>query len=672
MRRKAELIWVPVLLASSTGCISLGATATLSQTRPGQLAPSLVQNSAMPDAPGALPRILSRQSNQQASSAQATESLGIPEGNHPLSAEPIRSPSKRNHFLPPLSYGGSGSAVASAVNEKTTSASSSSGSAIQLVSASTEVTPRRDPQPSPFVQQLGSENLPPREFPEDGESFESKESGNDIVMASHQEPLLAPSPSAQNARPSSSAEPTPTPADSVRNDRSNLFPPAAAPASTNTIFEQRRAVAGNSSIPTLSRSRNPIPNLEIYLAGKRVTGNNANESVAEKEDHNASSSAMSSSGPGPKIIDIPPPPASALPREIVVAKELPAEAELAAAREIPPPVTMEIIPAPQKTLPPPEPVASEPLDTDSQWTQVKPEIPQPAAAVAENPAPPAPSVPEVPAIPEAMPAAETPVAPVAQAVPPLPEEMREPADSTTLSLVDCCDELAKDLIPLVKQLDSQDPLVRARGLEALAACGTEARAAAPAVHSLLQDEEPVVSIYAAFALREIAGDSWNSVKTLTRHLNDEDVQIVRLSAYLLGRYGPEAMDAATTLNATLKTKNDLLTQLYVSEALIQIIPADHDAVEVLTGAIKHQEADIRWFAAMALANVADPFTREAVVALISGLRDDDQGVQQAACLSLAAIGRSARLATPELIKVARSDSEDVRFAAETALACLRK
>ncbi|WP_175517071.1 HEAT repeat domain-containing protein [Planctomicrobium piriforme] len=237
-------------------------------------------------------------------------------------------------------------------------------------------------------------------------------------------------------------------------------------------------------------------------------------------------------------------------------------------------------------------------------------------------------------------------------------------------LVTLCDGLPADLVPLVEQLESGDPIVRVEGLQALGERGSDARAATVAVHALLEDSEPVVAVYAAGTLREIAGDAWSSVHTLSGFLKHEDEQIVRLSAYLLGQMGPEAMDAAPTL-AQLRDNGSTMTSLHAAEALTHIAPADRKSFEKLNAALISTNSEVRWFAAVSLGTVAGECEPDAAAALRKALHDAEPQVRAAACLSLGGLGKHASIAISDLEEAARSDSSEVQVAAETALACLR-
>ena len=236
-------------------------------------------------------------------------------------------------------------------------------------------------------------------------------------------------------------------------------------------------------------------------------------------------------------------------------------------------------------------------------------------------------------------------------------------------LVNLCEELPEDLVPLVERLDSAESADKVQALMELGELKTEAEAASLAVVALLDDADPLVSVYAAGALRDITGDAWESVHTLSHHLESDNEQVVRLAAYLLGQMGPEAMDAVDALQDVREDAQGL-TALYAAEALINITPDDRDSLNLLTTSLASSDEKVRWFAAVSLGGVSGDLEAEAAIALLSAMQDDAEDVRAAVCLSLGGLGEHAKIAQIELQVLAEMDTEEVQSAARTALACL--
>lgn len=242
-------------------------------------------------------------------------------------------------------------------------------------------------------------------------------------------------------------------------------------------------------------------------------------------------------------------------------------------------------------------------------------------------------------------------------------------DNQAGKLLILCENLPAELAPLVTKLESADPAVRLEGLNELGEQQKAAQPASVAVYALLSDTDPRVAVNAAGTLRQITGDAWSSVHTLTRYLDHENTEVVQLSAYLLGQIGPEAMDAVPTLE-TVRDTAPGLTGLYAAEALTRIAPDDRNSVAKLTGALADSSAELRWFAAVSLGTVAGDCEGVAVEALRKALQDQTPDVRVAACLSLGGLGDHAQVAIPDLKQAAQTGSPDVKSAAETALVCL--
>lgn len=233
-----------------------------------------------------------------------------------------------------------------------------------------------------------------------------------------------------------------------------------------------------------------------------------------------------------------------------------------------------------------------------------------------------------------------------------------------------CPELKTEIRTVVNKLSSENKNDRISALVALGDQGEEAKSAALAVRSLFEDDSELVRVYAASATRAIEADACDSVKVLTNSLKSEQPEVVHLAAYMLGKIGPEAMDATDEL-CRLRDRELSVTSVYAAEALTRITPHDERSFDQLTQALKSDEAYVRWFAAVTMGNATEFHSERAVSALTAALKDDHPNVRTAAALSLGGFGEGARPALAELEQLAESDSGEVREAARTAIACVK-
>lgn len=232
-----------------------------------------------------------------------------------------------------------------------------------------------------------------------------------------------------------------------------------------------------------------------------------------------------------------------------------------------------------------------------------------------------------------------------------------------------CPELKPELQPLVAQLSSPEPRVRVAALAALGQYGTEGASAELAIRVLLEDENPLVRAHAAAALRDVKLDAWDSIKTLRLLVFHPEDEVAQVACYLLGRTGPEAMDAVSELS-TLRDSGRGLTSLHAAEALTRIAPHDTTSVEYLMHAAQTGNEEERWFATVAMASTGEPVRTMVVDALTKRLEDDSAEVRAAAALSLGGLGSDAVVAQAALEYAALNDTPEVKDAAATALACL--
>jgi len=228
-----------------------------------------------------------------------------------------------------------------------------------------------------------------------------------------------------------------------------------------------------------------------------------------------------------------------------------------------------------------------------------------------------------------------------------------------------------DVDAVMGLLQSDSAEDRQDGLEELARLGPDATIALTQVQSLTHDSDPLVQAHAAWALWSITEEGFEAVPALTSLLESDEESVVQVSAYMLGSIGPAAVGSVEALNAVCDA-SDRETRLYAAEALSRITADSDDAVQILIAALTSPEPQSRWLAAISLAGVAPSHRDAAVAALITALDDADASVCSVAALTLGGFGPDAQLAVPRLEQVATSNVEDVRNAAQAALACIAR
>lgn len=239
------------------------------------------------------------------------------------------------------------------------------------------------------------------------------------------------------------------------------------------------------------------------------------------------------------------------------------------------------------------------------------------------------------------------------------------------SVARLCESIPDELAPAVALLDHADADQRIAGLSELAGYGESAQPVAPAVHALLSYDDAAVRAYAAEAVFAIEGNSHEAVNTLTSLLADNDEAVVQLSCYMLGRMGVAAEQAASHLEVTMSEASGI-THLHAAEALVRIIPGHAEAYAALSASLESDDRNERWFGVVALGSVSGDQTSGASEVLKAALHDSESDVRAAAALSLGGMGESADGVIEELEQVALFDEQNVRDAASTALACLRR
>lgn len=229
-------------------------------------------------------------------------------------------------------------------------------------------------------------------------------------------------------------------------------------------------------------------------------------------------------------------------------------------------------------------------------------------------------------------------------------------------------------IPLLKQaLKHQNPQVRIHAAEALAGMGAQANGAKEEIVSALKDKSPLVRSRAAQALGAIGGAAAKKIATLVHLLQDKNVRVRVQVLHALRKLDPKLEKTSTVLESHLKDPHPLAV-MAAAQALAtppkkdkkkgqapEMTKADEPRVKLAVKALKKllqaKEAWLRASAAFTMSQLAS-WGKGGVGALLKALEDPDAIVRQNAADALGNIGEAA---TPKLAKALNGRSARTRY-----------
>lgn len=223
---------------------------------------------------------------------------------------------------------------------------------------------------------------------------------------------------------------------------------------------------------------------------------------------------------------------------------------------------------------------------------------------------------------------------------------------------------------LVAQLQSTNDQHRREAIDAVASMGPQGAIYRDDLLAIQRNGSGVDQTCAAWALLKTEAELTQSLNLLEQNLGSERSDLVQLSAYLIGDAGYE--DSTTQLAlSSLMRNSDPMVRLHAAEALLKLDESHPEAIEVLFNLLDDSDFNSKWLAAHALSEAQGTSARLVVARLTRTLKESDAKTKAAAALSLGSFGEQARSAKVALLKMRVSSDEDLRFAAETALACIR-
>jgi HEAT repeat protein len=262
----------------------------------------------------------------------------------------------------------------------------------------------------------------------------------------------------------------------------------------------------------------------------------------------------------------------------------------------------------------------------------------------------------------------------AENVPGLVRALRNSARGVRLEAAENLGFLGKKARPavpdLVQLLEDPDALVRVRAAEALLRIDSHQGVAVPALLRALESSDGHARKAAVKALGDLGSASGGEVPALINLLRDPDPALRWEAAAALGQIGQEAGAAAQPLLDALK---DPQTRPIAADALGGLGPSARSALPALAALCKHEDASLRWTAAVAIIRIEVEGKREsdairtAVPVFLNGLRGPDPDTRWNAVWCVKWLGHKARSGVPELTRLAGHEDAGVRYAAIEAL-----
>jgi len=208
------------------------------------------------------------------------------------------------------------------------------------------------------------------------------------------------------------------------------------------------------------------------------------------------------------------------------------------------------------------------------------------------------------------------------------------------------------------QAADADPEVSAR-LDKIYSLSTSGKPGDETVDALivhLDDSSPMVRAHAARALGLLGESAKAAVSQLTKLVQDPDEKVRRQAIEALVAIQPGTL---APLTVELMKDPDPGVRMRILHAATD---AGASAVPSMIEALQDKESE--YWACLVLREIG-PKAASAVPALTRKLQHDDEQVQRAALLALAAIGEGAKPAVPQIVKLL--DDESLRTAATFAL-----
>jgi 6-phosphogluconolactonase len=183
----------------------------------------------------------------------------------------------------------------------------------------------------------------------------------------------------------------------------------------------------------------------------------------------------------------------------------------------------------------------------------------------------------------------------------------------------------------------------------------------------LQDANPIVAQYAAYALGRIGSRARSAAEALSRAASHADPSVRQAAVTALGRVGPTNIGGETLTTAAAST--DARTRAAAAAALARV-DTPPEALEPLVAGLTGSSIEVRRAAAETL-TLMGPAARPVLDKIIEALEHPDADVRRLSADVLAAFGREGGRAVPALFGAVQDEDLRVRIAATRALRAIR-
>jgi HEAT repeat protein len=219
---------------------------------------------------------------------------------------------------------------------------------------------------------------------------------------------------------------------------------------------------------------------------------------------------------------------------------------------------------------------------------------------------------------------------------------------------------AQDPRRLIALLTSSDPLVRESA--AFAAGHRDSLKVRSALETALEDRVPAVAAMAAWALGE--GEDAKAIPALIRAAKHGDAHVRVTAVWALGNLTENEHESQSVVLPVIESAlNDrsIDVQRVAAEAFTSMEEL-HTAPRALVNALGSSDTELRYYAARALAEIADSSTTRQLVSLVS---DGDRELRKSAVEALGKIGTHEAIVG--LTRALNDKNAEVRKAAVEAL-----